>query len=162
MTTLPKNREEPHTKVLLPRGACSPAPQPGMKLVHGPVIIGDSKNTGSASTTFPWGSKRTGNSESSDTWPDTINSRPTPKITGLPAELCWVTAADNMGRDYYPKFHKRHVRKSRAVPDISDSADPNHSAARVAADPLLKHLHSFRLPVSIIPLLSNCGPQGSQ
>lgn len=74
MTTLPKNREEPHTKVLLPRGACSPAPQPGMKLVHGPVIIGDSKNTGSASTTFPWGSKRTGNSESSDTWPDTINS----------------------------------------------------------------------------------------
>lgn len=64
----PRNREEPHSKVLLPRGACCLAPQPGMKLVHGPMIIGDSKNTGAASTTFLWGSKGTANSESSDTW----------------------------------------------------------------------------------------------
>lgn len=127
----PRNREEPHSKVLLPRGACCPAPQPGMKLVHEPMIIGDSKNTGAASTTFPWDSKRTTNSA--------INSRLTPKPAGPPAELCCFTTADNMGRDDYPKFHKRHVGKSRVDPDLSDSADPNHSAARVAADPLLKH-----------------------
>lgn len=81
-----------------------------MKLVHEPVIIGDSKNTGAASTTFPWGSKRTRNSESSNTRP-AINSRPTPKTTGPPAELCWVTAADNMGRDDYPKYHKQSGKK---------------------------------------------------
>lgn len=132
-----------------------------MKLVHEPVIIGYSKNTGVALTTFPWGSKRTGNSESSDTW-SAINSRPTiPKPTGPPAELCWVTAADNMGGDDYPKFHKRHVGKSRVDPDLSDSVDHNHSAAPVAGDPLLKHLYSLRLPDSIIPLLPNCRPQGS-
>lgn len=47
--------------------------------------------------------------------------------------------ADNMGRDDYPKFYKHHVGKRRAGPDLSDSADPNHSAAQVAEDPLLKH-----------------------